>query len=74
MPWNEEIAHWLLTTLQDDRRADTRGERQRVVEIAFRRRAIAHPARGDTSIATQRRAHRPADRLNELRAERCLRR
>ena len=39
------------------------------MEVAFGRRAVADPAHRDPAVALDRRGHRPADRLRELRAE-----
>ncbi len=54
---------------EDDRHVVDRGEGQRGMEVAFRRRAVADPAHRDPAVALDRRRHRPADRLRELRAE-----
>ena len=54
---------------EHDRRVVDRGESHRRVEVALRGRAVADPAHGDAAVALDRRGHRPADRLRELRAE-----
>ena len=69
MPWNDEIAHWLLTTLRITGALIDGGERQRAVEVGLGGGAVADPRRRDPRVALDRGGHRPADGLDVLRAE-----
>ncbi len=55
--------------VQDHRGAIDVGEGQGIVEVGLGGRAVADPARGDLGVALDRRGHRPADRLHELRRQ-----
>ena len=59
----------VVDDVEDDGGLVGRGEDERGVEIRFRRRAIADPGGGDLRVALDRRGHRPADGLDELRGE-----
>ena len=59
----------VVDDIENDRRPVDRGEHQRRMEVAFRCRAFADPARSDARIARNRRRHRPTDGLRILRAE-----
>ena len=57
----------VVDDVEHHRRAIDLGEQHRVMEIGFRRAALADPRRGDVLFALDRRRHRPADRLRVLR-------
>ena len=59
----------VVDDVEDHRRPIDGGERQRVVEVGLGRRAVADPRRRDARVALDRRRHRPADGLDELRGE-----
>ena len=55
--------------VEDHRRAVHVGEGQRGVEVGLGGGAVADPGRRDPRVALDRRGHRPAHRLDELRGE-----
>ncbi len=59
----------IVDDIEDDRRLVGRGEDQRGVEVALRRRAVADPADGDLRVVLDGRSHRPADGLDVLRRQ-----
>ncbi len=59
----------VVDDVQDHRRAVDLGEGQRRVEVRLRGCAVADPCRRDAGVAADRRCHRPADALDELRGE-----
>ena len=59
----------VVDDVQDHGRPKDGAEIERVVKIAFRRRALADPGRRDTVVMLVGRGHRPTHRLAELRAQ-----
>ena len=59
----------VVDDVEDHRRLVGGGEDERGVEVGLGGRSLADPRRGDRRVATQRRRHRPADRLDVLRGE-----
>src|SRR5271168_3330303 len=59
----------VVDDVQHDWRPIRRGERQGGMKIRLRRSAVADPADRDFRVVLDRRGHRPAHRLDELRRE-----
>ncbi len=59
----------VVDDVQNDGRLVNRRKCQSVVKVGFRRAAVADPGCGDMVLALDRRCHRPANRLRELRRQ-----